>query len=77
MLIPPSLRRAGAGDSRLKKALKRGECDVWFILIPTGFSGPGALNLSGIDAQVHVFVVLKLFSPVGYIYGLPLMEITK
>lgn len=35
------------------------------------------LNPSDNGAQVHIFVVLRLFNPVGYIYSLPLMEVTK
>lgn len=50
---------------------------MWFILIPTGFGGPIVLDQSGIGAQVHGFVTLELFHPVGYVYSLSLMEITK
>lgn len=76
-MIPPSIFRTGSGDSWLQKTLKKGEYNVWFILILTGFGGPSVLTRSGIGAQVHIFVTLKLFNPVDYIYSLPIMEIMK
>lgn len=70
MILLPTFR-AGPGYLWLWKALKRGEYNLWLILIPPGFSGPSVLNWSGIGTQVHVFLMLKLFNPLGYIYNLP------
>lgn len=63
--------RADPGYLWLEKTLKRGEYNLWFILNPTDFGGPSVLNRSGIGIQVHVFLMLKLFNPLGYIYNLP------
>lgn len=70
-MIPLPAFRTDPGYLWLEKTLKRGEYNLWLILIPTGFGGPSVLNGSGIGAQVHVFLMLKLFNPLSYIYKLP------
>lgn len=69
-MIPLPACRTGPGYLWLEKTLKRGQYNLWFILIPTGFGGPSVLNWSGIGAQVGVFLMLKLYNPLGSIYNL-------
>lgn len=69
--IPLLAFKTGPAYLWLEKTLKRGEYILFFILTPAGFGGLSVLNRSGVGAEVHIFIMLKLFSPLGYIYSLP------